>query len=126
VPAEENAWQTPMHTPHSNRRVDYLTKSRCLSGWQCLKRLWIKCYRPELLPAMDAVSQYRIETGKRVGALARQRFGGGVLVEANQSFAAAVRETERALADPKVSMLCEPAFLSDGVAIRADVITRNG
>jgi len=111
---------------HPHHRVDYLTKGPFLSGWHCLRRLWLDVHRPDLLPPLNEVEEARIETGRRVGELARERFKGTLLFTPNQSFDAAVKGTQHLLDDPSVSAPCEAAFLHDGVAVRTDILTRNG
>src|SRR5438270_12720440 len=60
-----------------------LSKSRFVAGKQCHRLLWWKVHEPlavELQP--DKVLQDRFDQGAQVGALARERFPGGVLIEA--------------------------------------------
>src|SRR3989454_11870938 len=59
-----------------------LSKSRYTAGAQCHKLLWWKVHEPlavELQP--DKVLQDRFDQGAQVGALARDRFPGGVLID---------------------------------------------
>src|SRR3989442_7643313 len=59
-----------------------LSKSRYTAGVQCHKLLWWKVHEPlavELQP--DKVLEDRFDQGRQVGALARDRFPGGVLVD---------------------------------------------
>ena len=59
-----------------------LSKSRYTAGVQCHKLLWWKVHEPnavELQPGK--VLQDRFDQGAQVGALARDRFPGGVLVD---------------------------------------------
>ena len=60
----------------------HLSKSRYTAGVQCHKLLWWIVHDPnavELQP--DKVLQDRFDQGAQVGALARDRFSGGVLVD---------------------------------------------
>jgi hypothetical protein len=53
-----------------------------VAGWQCHKQLWLRVHEmdsPEL--RVDVVLQDRFDQGAEVGALARERFPGGVLID---------------------------------------------
>ena len=59
-----------------------LSKSRFTSGLQCHKKLWWEVHdrdAPELQP--DKVLQDLFDQGRQVGALARTRYPGGVLID---------------------------------------------
>ncbi|MEE9267523.1 MAG: DUF2779 domain-containing protein, partial [Gammaproteobacteria bacterium] len=60
-----------------------LSKTRYISGCQCHLKLWYDCFERELGADVDAVTQAIFDTGHEVGRLARQRYPGGVLVEAD-------------------------------------------
>jgi hypothetical protein len=57
-----------------------LSKSRTLAGLQCPKRLWLQTYQRELA-GMTPATQAALDTGCRVGEVARTLFPDGVLVE---------------------------------------------
>ena len=57
-----------------------LSKSRFMAGLQCLKRLYLETYARHLADPRDPASQAVLDSGTRVGELARQRFPGGVLI----------------------------------------------
>ena len=102
-----------------------LSKSRFLAGLQCLKRLYLECYHRELADPVDASHQAIFDTGHTVGALARQRFPGGALVEERFfEHAQAEYRTQALLRDPSVPALYEPAFSFAGVRTRIDVLLR--
>ena len=68
--------------PHIQPMPHRLSKSRYTAGVQCHKLLWWKVHEPkakELQPGI--VLQDRFDQGAQVGALARERFPGGVLVD---------------------------------------------
>ena len=99
-----------------------LTKMRFSAGLQCEKRLHLECHAPELRaerPGQDALARAGIE----VGALARRRFPGGVLV-ADEAFDAAVATTASTIADPTVPAVFEAAFECQGARVRPDVLVR--
>lgn len=102
-----------------------LSKSKFVSGLQCLKRLYLEVYRPQLATPPDAGLQAILDMGTEVGALARRRFPGGALVRAgHRQREAALSETARLIDDPAVPAIFEGAFLHEGVLIRADILER--
>ena len=67
-----------------------------------------------------------LDSGTRVGELARQRFPGGVLIsEEPQRHADAVDSTARAMQDTSIPALYEAAFTFEGIRTRVDVLVRN-
>ncbi len=103
-----------------------LSKTRFIAANQCQLRLWNQCYRPELATPPDPDTQARMDAGREVGQLARNRFP-GVLVEADHRHPKdALAETARLLADPAVQAIHEAAFLHDGALIRVDSLVRQG
>ena len=102
-----------------------LSKSKFQNGLQCLKRLYLQCYQPELADPVDQAQQAIFDTGHAVGELARQRFPNGRLVEETYAeHAQAVRTTEALLAAAEVPPLYEAAFTFEGVNTRVDVLKR--
>jgi predicted RecB family nuclease len=105
--------------------VPRLSKSKYIAGLQCLKRLYLAVHRPQLATPADPATQAILDMGHEVGAVARRRFPGGVLVEAGyRQREAALARTAELLADPTVPAIFEAAFLHDGVLVRADVLER--
>ena len=103
-----------------------LSKTRFLSGLQCLKRLWLELHEPSTASTYDPLTQFRLEQGKRVGELAQKLWPRGVLVEQGHTeHDDAERVTARLLADPTVPAIYEAAFTHDGIRIRVDVLARN-
>jgi len=60
-----------------------LSKSKYLSGLQCVKKLWLEIHKPELIPEVSPAQQKIFDQGTEIGRLARERFLGGVLIEAD-------------------------------------------
>ena len=60
-----------------------LTKSRFVSGCQCVKRLYWQVHEPELAAQPDAATDAIIVQGREVGLLARQLLSGGVEVRSD-------------------------------------------
>ncbi|TKS57914.1 MAG: hypothetical protein EWM72_03392 [Nitrospira sp.] len=102
-----------------------LSKSKYLSGLQCLKRVYLEIHHPQLATAPDASTQAILDMGTEIGELARRRFPGGVLVTAgHRQREAALAYTAELVQDPTVSAIFEGAFLHDGVLVRVDILER--
>jgi hypothetical protein len=102
-----------------------LSKSKCLAGLQCLKRLYLATHDPQLATPPDASTQAMLEMGTEIGELARRRFPGGRLV--NPGFLqrdVALAETAGLMADDSIPAIFEGAFQHDGVLVRADILQR--
>lgn len=104
-----------------------LSKSRFQYGLQCLKRLYLESYQPELADPVDPGLQARFDTGTVVGEVARKRFPNGTLIEESHlEHDQAVETTQTLLTDSSVPALYEPAFTFQGIRTRIDVLRRNG
>jgi hypothetical protein len=101
-----------------------LSKTRFMAGLQCLKRLYLECYDRALAAPIDAFSRAVLEAGQAVGAVARQRFPGGVLIDPHLEQDRADEKTRAALEDRTVPAIYEAALCHKGVRIRADVLVR--
>ena len=102
-----------------------LSKTRFGGGLQCLKRLWLNYYSPELADQRDAGQQALLDVDTAVGALARQRFPEGLLIaEPYNEHARAELHTSEVIADSTVPAIYEAAFTFDGIRIRVDVLSR--
>ncbi len=102
-----------------------LSKSKFLAGLQCHKRLYLDIHAPELATPPDGATQAILDMGTDVGGIARQRFPGGVLVEAGYRHSSeALQRTAELIPRPSVPAIFEGAFLWDGVLVRVDVLER--
>ncbi len=102
-----------------------LSKSRFLSGLQCHKRLYLDVHSPELASQPDESTRAILDRGAEIGELARRRFPGGVLVEADhRRVAEALSRTAELLTDPAVPAIFEGAFRFEDVLIRVDILER--
>ena len=114
-------------TPDTARAGRLLTKSRFVSGLQCERRLWWEHHEPdapELVP--DAALEALFEHGRHVGALARERFPGGVLIDVPYTDPAGrVQATREALASGAAAVI-EAAIEHDGAFAAVDVLLRDG
>ena len=111
----------------TNRRIPLLTKSRFVSGLQCLKMIHLDWYKNGTPSPVTQAQQFIFDQGDRVGVLAQQRFPGGVLVDvAYYAREEAEEETQRLLADASVNVLYEASFRSHDVHVRCDILERHG
>ena len=103
----------------------YLTKTRFVNGLACPKWLWLAFNAPDRLPEADKSGQHRLDEGRRIGELARQRFPKGILIEAGTIEENVSQSTE--LVKKRVPLF-EAGFMhSDGVSYaRADVLVPVG
>ena len=102
-----------------------LSKSKFLAGLQCLKRLYLQCYQPELAGEPDEKQQAIFDQGKEVGLLAQKAFPSGVLIsEDHLHHKEAVSQTKELIADKSVPAIFEAAFTFDDILIRVDILER--
>jgi len=104
-----------------------LSKSTFLRGVQCAKSLYLHTFQRDLATPLDADQHARVTMGQQVGELARGLFPEGVLVSTPRGFskAEALQQTQSAM-ESGGTTLFEPAFLADGLFLRADVLVRSG
>lgn len=100
-----------------------ISKSRFVSGCQCLKRLYFQVHQPELKPGGDASGEAIMEQGREVGLLARRLFPGGIEVNGS-GLEQAIRITKELVANPEVPAIFEGAFHYDGVVVKTDILRR--
>jgi len=100
-----------------------LSKTKFIAGEQCLKRLYLLVYKPELGTHPDESNESIIAQGQQVGLLAQQLFPGGVTVEC-KNWEAAIRATQELIANPAVPALFEGAFEHKDVLVRVDILQR--
>ena len=102
-----------------------LSKSRYLAGLQCPKRLYLEIHARDLATPFDEGTQAVLDAGTRVGALARERYPGGVLVDVEHYKAAeGIARTAALLVDPAVAVLYEGFIVCDEVVVRPDLLVR--
>ena len=99
-----------------------LSKSRFQAGLQCPKYLWLQCRAPKLADPITEGQQAIFDQGHAVGALARDLFPGGVLVEEDYTQADQALETTQCLLGDGAGCLYEGAFRYDGVFVRPDAL----
>ena len=102
-----------------------LSKSKYLSGLQCPKRLYLEIHARELATPFDEGTQAVLDTGTRVGELARERYPGGVLVDVEHfKVAAGCARTAALVADPGIPALYEGFIQFGDVVVRPDILVR--
>jgi hypothetical protein len=101
-----------------------ISKSKFVTGCQCLKRLYWQIREPELAAEPDASNYAIMEQGREVGLLARKMFPGGVEVCSEVGLDAAIRATRELVANRDVPAIFEGAFENGGVLVRVDILQR--
>jgi predicted RecB family nuclease len=95
-------------------------------GAQCHKLLWWRRHEPDAVELQpDRVLQDLFDQGNQVGALARERFAGGVLIPHGASRPERVRLTAEAIA-AGAQVVFEAAFAADDIFVAVDVLLREG
>src|SRR5207253_672740 len=100
----------------------HLSKSRFVAGTQCHRLLWWKVHDPtavELQP--DKVLQDRFDQGAQVGALARERFPGGVLIDLPHTDFAGRAELTKTAMDGGAPAIFEASFMAKDTFVAVDV-----
>jgi CRISPR/Cas system-associated exonuclease Cas4 (RecB family) len=107
--------------------IRYITKSRLLTGRKCPKRLWLQSYHRDLAQP-SSTSQLTLANGIEIGAMARIRYPGGILIGHAEEPDLAVAETAELTTRPPSLPLFEAAFVHTGALVRSDILvpTQNG
>jgi CRISPR/Cas system-associated exonuclease Cas4 (RecB family) len=114
-----------MNKPTGRRPLPKLSKSSFNAGLQCLRRLYLESFHRELVPPVDEAQQAVFDAGTRIGALARDLYPGGTLLQQDHlHINDAIAETKRILAGPPVPAIYEGGFLFDDVRVRVDILPR--
>src|SRR5881394_3071459 len=95
-----------------------LSKSRYTAGKQCHKLLWWKVHEPlaaELQPGI--VLQDRFDQGSQVGAMAREQFPGGTLIDLPHNAVAERVEATRRAMEAGAPSIYEASFYSEQVYV---------
>lgn len=103
--------------------MDILTKSKYLTGLQCLKYLWIDVHEPEKIPPPEEHELYRYDEGTLVGELAKKLFPKGIDL-AGLDFEENIQRTKEALKEKKP--LFEAGFRFGDCFARADILVPVG
>ncbi len=98
----------------------FISKSKYLVGLQCPKLLWIHYNAKNLLPEIDARTQFIFDKGHRIGELAKQFFPEGIDLDYEKDFNKVPELSAEALKERKP--IFEAGFLSKNTFARADVL----
>lgn len=101
-----------------------ISKSKYVTGLQCLKLLWTQYNDRDAIPPPDAATQAKFDTGHVVGDLAKDLFPGGIEIawsdDPNGRMERTAAETLELL--KQRVPLYEASFLIDGCYCRADLL----
>lgn len=106
-----------------------LSKSRYTAYCQCPKMLWLKTYKPELIPD-DPALQAKFEKGNEVGELAKTLFGPFVDVttyreDGSLDLGAMIEKTKEEMAKG-TETICEASFSNDLNYCAVDILRKKG
>lgn len=90
-----------------------------MHGLQCPKYLWVTFEKPELIPELDIVAQYRINERKLVGELVEQLFPGGIKMPFDD-FANHIEQTSSIIGQRK--LVFEAGILVDNIYSKIDIL----
>ena len=97
-----------------------LSKSRILSGLQCVKRLHQEIHHQKRSKDSDT-TEHIFEQGNKIGELACRQYPNGILIE-RKPLNLAIKKTAELLKDPDCPPLFEATFEHEGVLIQADIL----
>lgn len=104
----------------------YLSKSDYLMGLDCVKALWLKKNRKELIPEYDEATLATFEIGNQVQDLARDFYPNGVMVDAESWDVENGSKITKELSEKHDVLLEAFAKLPDGCFCRIDILVKNG
>ena len=103
-----------------------LKKGTFLSGTHCARRMWWEIHDkgcPELEHGL--ATRILFDQGHEVGALARERVPGGILIRRDgANFVPSFAASRAAVNDPAVSVIYEAGFVAHDTMIFADILVR--
>jgi hypothetical protein len=104
-----------------------LSKTKLLAYAQCPRKLWLAQYSPELEDE-DSIDDAALETGRVVGAKAREVYGrgGGFTIAGERGLRAAISATSELLAAGGSEPIFEATFDYAGLTVQIDVLDRSG
>ncbi len=100
-----------------------LTKSKYISGLQCLKLLWTLVNEKESIPEVNEAQQKIFDVGTKIGVFATSLFPDGIKVSEN-SFMENINKSKELLKLKKP--LFEAGFMINNLFSRADILVPNG
>ncbi len=100
------------------------SKSQYTRELQCRKSLWMYRHQPELRTPISAADQMILDQGTQFGALARERFAGGVLIQEDHDHQSEAAAHTTAAIDTGAKVLYEAALIAEGVIVRVDILVK--
>ncbi len=97
----------------------HISKSSYMAGLQCLKYLWNRIHRPELI-VYDAARQKILMAGQEVGLCARNLFPDGIAIDTTSSISDRIKATQAALTQRKP--IYEAAIGSGNLYAQIDIL----
>ncbi|MGA8831364.1 MAG: hypothetical protein WB554_07150, partial [Desulfomonilaceae bacterium] len=101
----------------------YLSKSKVLSGRQCVKRLFLEVHKPQLA-TQAKVTDRLLSRGLEVHEVARRQYPDGILISHDDNLSMAIEDTKQVLLRNPSSPIFEATFQHDSVLVRSDVFFR--
>ena len=107
--------------------IPSLSKSKFITGLQCLKALHYLCYNPKLHDEISEDRKKIFTQGTNIGIYAREVYPGGELINENpRQTSQAIEHTVTAMDKAKPGdAIYEAAFEVDNIVVRADIILKN-
>jgi hypothetical protein len=104
-------------------RRPFLSKSRLISAWQCLKRVHLEKNHPEL-GEISAQTESLWATGHRVGEISQRLYGSPDSVEIafDQRIGLLLNKTRDLIESGADFPIFEATFRYEGVLVRVDVL----
>ncbi|MFG5127153.1 DUF2779 domain-containing protein [Campylobacter lari] len=106
----------------------FFSKSRYTRGTQCVKSLWLKTHKNEVLSMPDENALAKFSTGNKIGELACELFPNGVKIEFEGSSFDEKCEQTKKLLENNQEIIYEATFCYDGILIMIDILqnTKDG
>lgn len=104
-------------------RRPYLSKSRLISAWQCLKRVHLEKHHPEL-GTISAQTESLWATGHLVGEISQRLYGapGSVEIAFDKRIGLLLNKTRELIEGGADFPIFEATFRYEGVLVRVDVL----
>ncbi|TKX33699.1 DUF2779 domain-containing protein [Campylobacter taeniopygiae] len=106
----------------------FLSKSRYIRALQCVKSLWLKTYKSEVLDTPDDNVLTKFSTGDKVGELAYGLFSKGVKIEFQSSTFEEKCQLTKDLIEQNQEIIYEATFSYKGIVVMVDILqnTKSG
>lgn len=105
------------------------SKSKYTAFWECSRLCWLQKNKSQL-EVKDASAESRMETGRRVGELAKGLFGeyadATVLKSEDELDISAMIERTKELMESGAQSICEAAFSFNGLYCAVDILHKEG